>query len=56
MVINILIIIFAFIAFGESITYGYYEIKVNQNKFGGISVMVLSVIAVVFALLMYWIK
>lgn len=53
MITKILIIIFAVFAFCESISYGYYEMKVNQNKPGGISIMVLSVIAVIFALVMY---
>lgn len=48
-----LVIIFAIIATLECISYGYYEIKINQNKLGGITLIILSFIGFIFSITMY---
>ena len=49
----ILIIFFLIYAFLESVGYGYYEIKINKNKPGGIIVIILAFIGLVFSLISY---
>lgn len=48
-----LVCIFAIAATMECIFYGYYEIKINENKPGGITLIVLSLIGLVFSITMY---
>ena len=56
MITLILVIIFVLAATFESISYGYYEIKINKNKLGGITLIVLSLIGLVFSFIMYGIR
>lgn len=49
----ILVTLFSIAACVESIAYAIYEIKVNKNKSGGIVLIVLSLIALVFTIYIY---
>lgn len=54
----IFILIMCFIVFSciESISYGYYEIKVNQNRLGGSILIILAIIGAIFATIMYFVS
>lgn len=52
----IIIVVFMLFACVESIAYGYYEIKVNKNRLGGSSLIILALIGFAFALVMYFIS
>lgn len=54
MVVSFLVILFALIACIEPIAYGIYELEVNKNKFGGLTVICLTVVAFIFTLIMYF--
>lgn len=45
---KILAIIFLIYAFLKSIFYGYFEIKEKENKSGGIAVIFLAIIGLIF--------
>ena len=53
MIISILIVLFSVLASVESFAYALYEFKVNENKTGGITLMVLSLIGLVFPVAIY---
>ena len=42
-------IIFTFFVLLKTIFYGFYEIKTQNNKVGGVSVILFSVLVIVFA-------
>ncbi len=44
----ILVILLAVFASFESIAYSIYEIKINQNKTGGITLLLLSIVGLIF--------
>ena len=48
MVTTILLILFSISVFIETSAYAIYEITVNKNKLGGIILIVLAVIGLVF--------
>lgn len=52
----ILIIIFLLYALIEAVAYGYYEFRVNQNKFAGFSLMFLAVVGFVLSIVMYFVS
>lgn len=52
----ILIFLISLIIFADAISYAIYEIKNNQNKFGGICIIVLSVVALIFPTVMIVIR
>lgn len=43
--ISIILLIYAFM---KSIFYGYFEIKEKENKSGGITVIILAIIGLIF--------
>lgn len=45
---KILSIIFLIYAFLKSVFYGYFEIKEKENKSGGIAVIFLAIIGLIF--------
>lgn len=47
-----LVFLISLIIFADSIGYAIYEIKNNKNKFGGICIIVLSVVALVMPTVM----
>lgn len=51
----ILIILFIIAAFIESMSYAIYELKINKNKPGGISIIILSLVGLVFPIVSYFI-
>lgn len=48
----ILIFLISLVIFADSICYAIYEIKNNQNKFGGICIIVLSIVSLVMPTVM----
>ena len=48
MVTLILVILLSVFASIESAAYGVYEIKINKNKAGGIILILLSIIGLIF--------
>ena len=53
---DILIIILSIIIFIKTLNYGIYEIKSNNNKSGGITVIITSIITLVLSVLIIYIK
>lgn len=51
-----IVIILSIIIFTKTLTYGIYEIKKDQNKFGGIIVVTIAIIALVLPNLVVCIK
>ncbi len=49
----ILVILFIIATCVESIAYAVYEIKINKNKPGGIVLILLSLIGLVFPIVVY---
>lgn len=49
----ILVILFAIFASFESASYGLYELRINKNKAGGILLLLLSLIGLVFPIVTY---
>ena len=49
-----LFFIFTIYVLINSISYGIYEIKKENNKTGGISVIILTIASVVFSNIMIW--
>jgi len=49
----ILATLFSIVACFESTLYAIYEIKINKNKAGGIVLIVLSLIGLVFPIILY---
>lgn len=49
----ILAVLFSIAVCIESTAYGIYEIKINKNKPGGIILIILSLIGLVFPIFMY---
>ena len=56
MVSFILVIAFTIFAFLESFSYAIYEIKINQNKFGGITLILLALVGLIFPISVYLTK
>jgi uncharacterized membrane protein HdeD (DUF308 family) len=54
MVTLILVILLAFFAFIESTAYSIYEIKINQNKMGGICLLILSFVGLIFPIVSFF--
>ena len=52
----ILVIAFTIFAFLESFAYAIYEIKINQNKSGGIVLILLALLGLVFPVSVYLTK
>ena len=52
----ILVILFSIFASIQSFAYSIYEMKVNKNKPGGITLMVLSLIGLVFPIAIYLVR
>ncbi len=48
MVTLILVILLTAFAFVESAAYSIYEIRINKNKAGGITLLLLSIVGFVF--------
>lgn len=51
--------VFLFISFTillKSIGYGIYEINEEKNKYGGITIILLSIVVVIFSNIMLWIS
>lgn len=55
MIVTFLVILFALIACIEPIAYGIYEIEINKNKSGGLIIILLTILALIFAVTMYFI-
>ncbi len=53
MITLILITLFALAATIESTAYAIYEIKVNQNKLGGITLIALSFVGLILPITLY---
>lgn len=56
MIVTFLVILFALIACIEPIAYGIYEFEINKNKFGGLTVICLTIIAFIFSIIMYFLN
>ena len=54
MVTLILVIFLVVFAFIESASYSIYEIKINQNKMGGICLLILSFVGLIFPLVAFF--
>lgn len=54
MVVAFLVVLFALIACIEPIAYGIYEIEINKNKPGGLIVILLTIVALIFVITMYF--
>ena len=54
--LNILIIVLSIIIFIKTLNYGIYEIKSNNNKSGGITVIITSIITLALSVLIIYIK
>ncbi len=52
---RILVIILSIIIFIKTLSYGFYELK-DENKVGGITVIVISIIALVLPNVMVYIR
>ena len=52
----ILVIAFTIFAFLESFAYAIYEIKINQNKSGGIVLILLALVGLIFPVSVYLTK
>lgn len=54
--INIIFLLFTVFIFIRTISYALYEIKEENNSFGGISLIVLTFFSIIFADIMVWIN
>ena len=54
--INIIFLIITLSILGNTISYGIYEYKQEKNHFGGIFVIVFSIISILFSNIIIWIK
>ena len=54
--INIVFTVFTLFILIKIIVYSLYEIKIENNTFGGISTMILTFISVIFVNIMVWIN
>ncbi len=54
--INIIFLLFTVFIFIRIISYALYEIKEENNSFGGISLIVLTFFSIIFADIMVWIS
>ncbi len=48
----VLVFLISLIIFADSIGYAIYEIKNNQNKFGGICIIALSIVSLIMPTVM----
>lgn len=53
---NILTSILSIWVFTKTLSYGILEIKEYNNKFGGISVIILAIFTIIFCNIVVWIK
>jgi hypothetical protein len=53
--INIIFLIFTLIIFFKIIGYGLYEIKQENNFYGGIVTIMFSLVSIIFCNIMIWI-
>lgn len=54
--LNILIILLSIIIFIKTFNYGIFEIKNNNNKSGGITVIIVSILALISSIAIIYIK
>lgn len=54
MLTSILVVLFSIYASVESFAYAIYEIKVNQNKSGGIILILLSLAGLILPIVSYF--
>lgn len=52
----IIIIILSIIIFLKTLNYGIFEIKKNSNTIGGITVIILAIISLIFPNIMVYIR
>lgn len=51
---HLLFLIFTLYTLIQSVSYGFYEIKEQNNKIGGISVILFTIFSVVFSNIIVW--
>lgn len=52
--LNVIFLIFTLIIFFKIIGYGLYEIKQENNLYGGTIVIIFSLISIIFSNIMVW--
>lgn len=52
----VLIFLFSLFIFFKTISYGLYEIKTNNNKFGGIIIIIISIVILFLPSYMLYIR
>ena len=53
---QVLFFIISILIFLKTISYGIYEFKNNQNRFGGILIFIISIIMVIFSNIMVYLR
>lgn len=54
--IDIIFLILTLFILGKTISYGIYEYRTEENHFGGICVIIFSIIATLFSNIVVWIN
>ena len=53
---NFVFLVSSIIILGKAVFYGFYEIKNENNKYGGIAVIAFSLLVTVFVNIIIWIR
>ena len=56
MLIYILVLIFSFIIFLKTASYGIYEIREHKNSIGGATIIIISIVSLILPNIMMFIR